>query len=72
MPNEISFRLVVDKAHGVGYVVRTDHARESTFTYLLSRKSGLWINCTQREIREHDIPSECIFPVDEMPVADMP
>jgi hypothetical protein len=68
MPSGISFSMHVNREFGIGYVVRKDRPESGhTFTYLLSRRSGLWINCTEQEIQEHNMPSECIFPLDELP-----
>jgi len=40
-------------------------------TSALSRKTGRWIQVTAQQIRWHDVPVDCKFPVDELlPVAD--
>ena len=64
---KISFSLCVDVQHGVGFLVRIQTGDGGAEVHhLLSRKDGSWICTTVDQIREHDIPSACIFPVDEM------
>ncbi len=69
MPNpRISFECHKDTLNCVGFVIRTTQTDDSTKTlHILSRLDGVWLRVTAEQIREHDIPSECLFPVDEIP-----
>ena len=69
---DISFRLWVDPCYKYGFVVRTFRMISGVeVTTALSRKTGRWIQVTAGQIRRHDVPVDCKFPVDElMPVAD--
>jgi hypothetical protein len=65
--------LHVNEQYTTGFVVRTaKHWHGRVDTHVLSRKTGEWIQISEQQIREHDIPSECIFAADEMPAADQP
>jgi hypothetical protein len=65
---KISFQLIVDDLRAVGILVRTVRTETGhIFRFLLSRKTGLWVNCTAQEIIEHDIPTECLLPVGKLP-----
>ena len=61
------FTLYVRSAYQFGYLVRTMRTETGEVTHLLSRKNGRWVSTTRERIQEDDIPSECLFPVDEMP-----
>jgi hypothetical protein len=68
----ISLRLCVDESYGIGYLIRTIRADGGTFTHLLSRKTGEWVPCTEEQIKEHIIPSECVFATGALPSVDDP
>ncbi len=69
MPNpKISFECKKDVLNCVGFIIRSTRTDDGSETlHLLSRLDGVWLRTTAEQIREHDIPSECLFPVDEMP-----
>lgn len=61
-----SIQLCVRRDYGFGYLVRTMRTAAGEVTHLLSRKSGQWVKADLERIQEDDIPSECLFPVDEL------
>jgi hypothetical protein len=67
MPNpRISFERLEER--GIAIMLRITRADDgSRQSHLLSRKSGVWIRITAEQIVEHSIPSECLFPADELP-----
>ncbi len=69
MPNpRISFECQVDDVCQIGIMVRTTTAVDGTKKmHLLSRDAGLWVLITPEQLQEHEIPMECIFPIDELP-----
>ena len=67
MPAKPMIRLCVRRSYRFGYLVRTMRTAAGEQTHLLSRKNGRWVKSTPERIQEDDIPSECLFPVDELP-----
>jgi hypothetical protein len=66
---DITFRFCVDSQYHIGFILRTLQMGDRSFIHLLSRKSGRWITCTLEQIKEHDIPIDCLFPVEDLPPA---
>jgi len=63
----LTLRLRVRRSYQFGYLVRTMRTETGEATHLLSRKNGRWVKVAPERIQEDDIPSDCLFPVDELP-----
>jgi hypothetical protein len=69
MSQAITLRLCVDENYQTGFLVRTmrlDGGREAL--QLLTRY-GEWVSCTAEQLREQDIPSDCILAAHDLPSA---
>lgn len=66
-----SISLHVDREYTIGFMVRTMQGRDgSQILHALSRKTGRWIQVTAEQVKENDVPRDCLFLVDELPGAD--
>jgi hypothetical protein len=69
MSESISFKLYVDERYTVGFMVRTMRLSDGKEITQLLTRYGEWIPCTREQIREQDIPSECMFATHDVPSA---
>ena len=65
---DVTISVHVDEQYRTGFVVRTLRSKDGReILHALSRKTGRWIKVTAEQIKENDIPRDCLFMVDELP-----
>jgi hypothetical protein len=66
---KVVISLHVNREYTIGVLVRTIQKGGKEILDVLSRKTGQWIRITSQQLKEQDIPTECLFAADEMPNA---
>lgn len=63
---DVRIRVYVDPDRNTAFIVRTIGAGRDKIMHFLSRTTGRFIPCTEQQIRELEIPDECLFSASEL------
>lgn len=70
MTQAVNLKLCVDEKYQIGYLVRTLNLEGGLRALQLLTRYGEWVPCTEQQLKENDIPSDCIFAAHDLPSVD--